>query len=71
MATGRIARCVASCVMAVSVAAEQPVLTGHDMTVQPWIDLNPSIRIRKVMGEVGTFAIVEFKAGLKSGGRHT
>jgi quercetin dioxygenase-like cupin family protein len=45
-----------------------PVL--HDLGAIPELELNANIRIKKVMGEVGTFALGKFRAGFKSTPHH-
>jgi quercetin dioxygenase-like cupin family protein len=66
----RIALCLASCMAAVSLIAQRPLLVRYDMTAQSWMELNPNIRLKKAMGEIGTFSLGEFKAGFISTPHH-
>jgi quercetin dioxygenase-like cupin family protein len=45
-------------------------VTRHDLTAMAPSPLNASLQIRKVMGDVGTFMIGEFKAGWSSTPHH-
>lgn len=55
-------------VSALSAQPSAPVL--HDLTGMPELELNSNIRIKKVMGEIGTFALGTFRAGFKSAPHH-
>lgn len=70
MKAGRIALCLASCMAAVSLMAQRPLLLRHDLAAQSWMELNPNIRIKKVMGDIGTLSLGEFKAGFRSAPHH-
>ena len=61
---------VAFCLTGVPLGAQKSPATSHDLTAQPLMDLNSNIRIKKVMGEIGTFALGEFSAGFKSNPHH-
>lgn len=57
--------------MAVSVLSAQPSAPVlHDLGGMPELELNSNIRIKKVMGEIGTFALAKFRAGFKSAPHH-
>lgn len=55
-------------VSALSAQPSAPVL--HDLAGMPELELNTNIRIKKVMGEIGTFALGKFRAGFKSVPHH-
>jgi hypothetical protein len=62
--------CAAVCLACMLLGAQQSSPTRHDLTVQPLMELNSNIRIKKVMGEIGTFALGEFNAGFTSNPHH-
>jgi quercetin dioxygenase-like cupin family protein len=42
----------------------------YDINAMPWTDLSPRLRIRAVVGQIGSFAFGEFAAGSKTGLHH-
>jgi quercetin dioxygenase-like cupin family protein len=59
-------------VVAVTVAssAEQPAVTKYDLAATRMIEVNVNLRLMKVMGAIGTFAVGEFSPGVKSTPHH-
>src|SRR5687767_9702795 len=42
----------------------------YDINAMPWTDLSPRLRIRAVVGQIGSFALGEFAAGSKTALHH-
>lgn len=42
---------------------QSPPFASHDLLALPFVQLNPVLRVRTVVGEVGSFAIGEYAAG--------
>lgn len=63
-------RVAAFCLAGASLGAQTSALTFHDLKLLPLLDLNSNIRIKKVIGEIGTFMLGEFSAGFKSNPHH-
>jgi hypothetical protein len=62
--------CAAVGLACMPLGAQTSSATRHDLTLQPLMELNSNIRIKKVMGEIGTFALGEFNAGFTSNPHH-
>ena len=59
------------CVLAVAVlSAQPPAPVLHDLKAMPEQEVNANIKIKKVMGEIGTFMLGRFRAGFKSAPHH-
>lgn len=59
------------CVLAVAVlSAQPPAPVLHDLKAMPELEVNANIKIKKVMGEIGTFMLGRFRAGFKSAPHH-
>lgn len=57
-------------VCSTTVGGAQGRVTRYDVTSMPLAEVNANIRIKKVMGEIGTFMIGVFKAGWRSTPHH-
>jgi len=54
----------------VALNAQSPALALHDVRGMPKLEINANIRTSKVMGDVGTFMLGQFRAGFKSAPHH-
>lgn len=63
-----IASVVVAC--SVSIGQGQSRVTRYDLTTAPVVEIGANLRIRKIMGEVGTFMFGTFKAGWKNTPHH-
>ncbi|HWI20934.1 MAG TPA: hypothetical protein VNT81_24435 [Vicinamibacterales bacterium] len=48
----------------------QARVTRYDLSTQPILEVGANLRIKKVLGQVGTFMIGDFKAGWKNTPHH-
>lgn len=67
-ASAVVAAVVIAC--SASVGHGQSRVRLHDMSLSPVVEVGANLRIKKIMGEVGTFMIGTFKAGWKNAPHH-
>ena len=57
-------------VCSVAASSAQGQVTRYDLATMPIVEVGANLRIKKIMGEIGTFMIGAFKAGWKNTPHH-